>query len=151
MAERVIPNLDFIVEGKDLAASAKSFHGAVSLQKGWDWTGEGQLFFDAKEADAWVGSAVRGEGGGAQAPRRALTHSYDFGIYRVSLDGKPIGDAIDFYSAEVAVHELSLGDQTLPVGAHTIRFECAGKNPASRGYKLGIDSVRLRQRYPAKR
>jgi hypothetical protein len=151
VAERVIPNLDFIVEGKDLAASAKSFHGAVSLQKGWDWTGEGQLFFDAKEADAWVEVQFEVKEAARKRLVVPLTHSYDFGIYRVSLDGKPIGDAIDFYSAEVAVHELSLGDQTLPVGAHTIRFECVGKNSASRGYKLGIDSVRLRQRYPAKR
>ncbi|NLH98485.1 MAG: hypothetical protein GX446_03230, partial [Chthonomonadales bacterium] len=31
---------------------------------------------------------------------------------------------------------------------YTLRLECTGKNPASTGYYLGIESVRLRERRP---
>jgi hypothetical protein len=80
-----------------------------------------------------------------------LTHSYDYGEYAISLDGQKIGDPIDFYSSRVEVHDQSLGDLTLTAGAHTIRFECTGRSPASKGWKLGVDSVRLRQRWNVKR
>ena len=32
----------------------------------------------------------------------------------------------------------------LEAGSHTITFRCEGKNPASSGYFLGVDSIELR-------
>ena len=49
------------------------------------------------------------------------------------------------------VRELNLGQRRLSVGQHTLRVECTGKSTQSTGSKLGIDSVRLRQRWPVKR
>jgi hypothetical protein len=39
----------------------------------------------------------------------------------------------------------------LPAGQHTLRFECLGQRTDSTGARLGIDSVRLRQRWDVKR
>ena len=47
--------------------------------------------------------------------------------------------------------ELSLGQYTLPEGRHTILFECIGKNSNSHGYGLGLESIRLRERWDKKR
>jgi hypothetical protein len=33
-------------------------------------------------------------------------------------------------------------------GDYTLRLECVGKHPASQGYFLGLESVRLRERRP---
>jgi hypothetical protein len=39
----------------------------------------------------------------------------------------------------------------LAVGQHKVRLECLGSRGESKGAKLGIDSVRLRQRWDVKR
>jgi hypothetical protein len=77
-----------------------------------------------------------------------MTTSYDFGIYQAYLDGVKLGTPIDFYSPAVANREFPLLDFWPDRGPHKLRLECVGKSAASRGYFLGIESVRLRQRRP---
>lgn len=153
--DRKLPSIDRIVEGRDMLARARSDGGGLSLQAGDPWTGAGQLFFNN---EAGVGSWVEfAFDGGERRPRRLIvpvTHSNDFGVYRVTLDGKPVAglpEPVDFYSPKIEVREHSLGDLDLAAGLHTIRFECTGRNSASTGWKLGIDSVRFRDRWNVKR
>ena len=40
--ERILPNLELVIEGKDMIGSVRHSSGTVELQKGYDWTGEGQ-------------------------------------------------------------------------------------------------------------
>ena len=80
-----------------------------------------------------------------------MTYSYDFGTYRIMLDGEEVRDPIDFYNAAVKVRELNLGQRRLSPGSHKIRLQCTGTSGQSRGSKLGIDSVRLRQRWNVQR
>lgn len=89
-----------------------------------------------------------------------MTTSYDFGIYRARLTGPlgvssitepqavPVGGLLDFYSKEIENREVHLLDFWPEPGAYALRLECVGKNPASSGYYLGIESVRLRERRP---
>ncbi|MFO0982310.1 MAG: glycoside hydrolase family 172 protein [Planctomycetota bacterium] len=151
LAARKLPSIDRIIDGRQLLAHATASGGALSLQQGYDWTGDGQLFFAAESAAAscelWFEVAT-------EELRRLvlpITRSYDFGIYQVSLDGARVGEAIDCYGPEVTVKELSLGDLRLKPGPHTIKLECVGKNLSSSGYRIGVDSVRLRERFPPKR
>jgi hypothetical protein len=157
-AERRLPSIDTVVEGKVLLASAKVDGAALSLQAGQPWTGEGQVFIDAARQGATAEFAfdVPGAPGGGErlAPRVVvlLTHSYDFGIYRLWLDGEVLGGGeLDFYSKNVELRELDLGDRMLAAGKHILKLECVGKSPASKGWKLGLDSVRLRERWNKKR
>ncbi|MFM9996908.1 MAG: glycoside hydrolase family 172 protein [Phycisphaerales bacterium] len=156
LKDRKLPSIDMVVEGKQLFETARSEGGSTSLQPGGFWTGEGQLFFDGQRVGSWVEFSFDAE----KAERRRLvlpvTHSYDFGVYRVLLDGQPVaelnnGEPIDFYSPRIEVREYSLGDLHPTPGAHTIRLECVGVNPNSKGCKLGVDCVRLRERYAGKR
>ncbi|MFQ5506291.1 MAG: hypothetical protein ACE5F1_16100, partial [Planctomycetota bacterium] len=110
------------------------------------WTGEGQLFFRATEEDSFLEVGFEVPKKEYRALVLPLTRSYDYGIYRILLDGKPLVSRIDLYDAETRVLEKSLGSYTLEPGPHRLRFELCGKNPLSRGYYLGLDSVRLRQR-----
>ncbi len=156
LKDRTLPSIDLVIEGKQLLATAGSGGGSTSLQAGGFWTGDGQLFFDGQRIGAWVEFTFAVE---KQDRRRVvvpITHSYDFGTYRLTLDGDPVnelngGAPIDFYSPRVEVREHSLGDRELAPGEHRIRLECVGVNPNSTGCKIGVDSVRLRERYAGKR
>ena len=150
--DRKWPNLDILVEGKRLLEGAAKSHGTLSLQQGYAWTGEGQLFFDNPHgAGAWLECTFPVEKEELRQLTLRATYSYDFGIYRLLLDGEEVRGATDFYSPEVAVRELNLGQRRLAAGDHKIRLECTGASGASRGARLGIDSVRLRQRWDVRR
>jgi hypothetical protein len=77
-----------------------------------------------------------------------LTKSYDFGKYQAYLNGVKLEDPIDLYASSVTNEEAHLLDFWPEPGKYTLRLECVGKNPASSGYYLGIESVRLRERRP---
>lgn len=167
-AERVLPNLDIITGGKDLMKSVSHSPGKTELQSGYDWTGEGQLLFMPSAGKAWLETDFFVE---KEEPRGLvirMTHSYDYGIYRIFIDGVPIPDVpmtidmdfnapaenikiLDLYSKDLIVKDYYLGSTTLKEGKHTIRFESAGKNDNSMGNYLGFDSFRLRERWNKKR
>lgn len=150
--ERVLPNLDVIVEGEQLLQAARAENASLSLQKGYLWTGAGQLFVENRHgAGAWVEVDFQVEKEELRQLTLRATESYDFGEYRVLLDGREVVPARSFHHPEVRVTELNLGQRRLDEGKHTIRLECTGKPDGSSGTKLGIDSVRLRQRWNVKR
>jgi hypothetical protein len=91
-----------------------------------------------------------------------MTYAEDYGIYRIFLDGKNVrqpedymaGEKIqdyDLYSKTLEVKDHYLGSFKFVPGKHTLRFECLGRNPLSKGNYLGLDSVRLRERWMKKR
>jgi hypothetical protein len=74
-----------------------------------------------------------------------LIHSWDYGIYKVLLDGRSVAQ-LDLYSPSVTgpvAHKL--GPQQLAAGKHVLRFEGAGKSAQSAGYFLGFDALVIRQ------
>jgi hypothetical protein len=136
--------------------------GATELQKGYDWTGEGQILFKptGDRAGLEVDFSVPKEEYRALVLR--LTYADDYGSYRILLDGKPVpllddgtnpprSPGLDFYAKDLDVRDVYLGSMTLAPGKHTLRFESAGRHPLSKGSALGLDSVRLRERWNKKR
>ena len=77
-----------------------------------------------------------------------LTKSYDFGRYQAYLNGVKLGEPFDAYSPRIVGEEWHLLDFWPEPGEYTLRLECVGRNPASQGYLLGVESVRLRERRP---
>ncbi|MBK8978851.1 MAG: DUF2961 domain-containing protein [Planctomycetes bacterium] len=150
--ERALPDLDVVFEGRTLREGAAVEGGKLSLQKGWRWTGDGQLFFTNAIGDgAWFEARFAVANEELRQLTLRATHSYDFGRYRILLDGEEVRAEQDFYAEDVELREHDLGQRRLPVGEHVLRFECIGRNAASRGALLGIDSVRLRQRWQVER
>jgi len=152
-AERVFPDLDLVIEGRDLLATARSENvNPLHLQKGHPWTGEGQLFINNTHGSgAWVEFDFDVQREELRQLTLRITRSYDFGRYRILLDGQVVRESVDFYSPIVTLTEINLGSKVWPVGRHTIRLECLGSNSSSTGTKLGVDSVRLRERWNVKR
>jgi hypothetical protein len=162
LAQRMFPNLDVIIEGKALAPTAKHTPGLVDVQKGYDWTGEGQLLFQPAGENPEIEVDFQVEKEEYRGLILRFTYAEDYGIYRIYLDGKNVrqpadymaGQKIqdyDFYSKDLQVKDNYLGSFKLVPGKHTLRLECRGKNIFSKGYSVGLDSIRLRQRWIKKR
>jgi hypothetical protein len=103
-----------------------------------------QLFFQPKDekSQPWCEIPFRVEKQSIGRLRLRACHAADYGTYRVLLDGKEIGK-LDFYSPELQLGDEKLGWREIPPGEHTLRFEYAGKNAASKGIFLGVDSLSL--------
>jgi hypothetical protein len=162
LADRILPNLDLVIEGKTMMQTAKHSPGVLELQKGYDWTGDGQVLFMPAGDESMLELDFGVENEEYRGLMLRHTFADDYGIYRIFLDGKNVRQpedstadqkltGFDFYSKELAVKDVYLGSFRLAVGRHTLRFVCDGRNPFSRGNYLGLDSVRLRERWNKKR
>ena len=84
-------------------------------------------------------------------PSRAFTIRHPAGTVKVTtsfsltvkLDGKEIAKH-DLYSANVTPTPHRWGVHALEAGAHTLRFECVGKSPDSKGYLFGFGELMAR-------
>lgn len=153
--ERRLPNLDRIFRAAKLlsapgAPDAKPFcgRGEAVVQKILDYP-EGQVLYKPPSPEgAWIEVPFEVD---RKRPVRLLanaTVSYDFGIYQPFVDGVKVGRPLDFFSAETQNREFHLLDFWPEPGPHVLRLECVGKNHASAGSWLGLESVRLRERRP---
>jgi hypothetical protein len=145
-ALRKLPSIERVTAyATDLATHGSGSASSQSL----DVFDHPQLLYTPKsEENAWLEVPIEVA---RKEPLRLLLNmatSYDFGIYQPYLDGVRLGEPIDLYSAEVAQNEFHLLDFWPEPGKHILRLECVGKNSASKGYYLGIESVRLRERRP---
>jgi len=162
LAQRLLPNIDAIIQGKDMIASARHSAGKLELQKDYDFTGDGQVFFRPEGDKAFLELDFNVEKEEYRGFVLGLTHSFDYGTWRIFLDGKNVNlpadaaagivvDDNDLYSSQLSVLDKYVGSYTLSNGKHTLRFELVGKNPNSKGNYLGLDAVRLRERWHTKR
>jgi hypothetical protein len=147
--ERRLPNLDRVIAwARDFTGTAHHGQGEARAQQLDLYDGPQLLYQPAQVEDAWVEIpfAVTNK-----EPLRLLvnlTKSYDFGIYQAYLNGVKLGDPVDGYRAKLENEEAHLLDFWPEPGRYVLRWQCTGKNPASRGYYCGLESVRLRERRP---
>jgi hypothetical protein len=162
LPERMLPNIDIVIEGKSLQPAARHSTGLLELQKGYEWTGEGQLLFmpASDQPEIEVDFDVSKEEYRGLMLR--CTYADNYGTYRIFLDGKNVRQPddymagqklhdFDFYAKDLTVRDIYLGSFKLAKGKHTLRLVCLGKNPLSAGNYLGLDSIRLRERWDKKR
>lgn len=148
-AERRLPDIErLVVFARDFADAAYHGTGPARPQQ-LDVHDGPQLLYQPESAEnAWLEIPLIIE---KKEPLRLLlnaTRSYDFGRYKASLNGVPLGGPLDFYDSEITEHEFHLLDFWPEPGDYTLRLECVGRNPASSGWYLGLESVRLRERRP---
>lgn len=148
--ERRLPSLERVIAyARDFADAAHHGEGAAEKQQlGLYPDGPQLLYRPAQPAGAWLEIPIEVK---KREPLRLLlnmTTSYDFGQYQASLNGVKLGGPMDFYSEGIENREFHLLDFWPEPGTYTLRLECAGKNPRSEGYYLGMESVRLRERRP---
>lgn len=159
---RAFPTLDRAIEGKDMLGSARHSDGRLELQKGYDWTGDGQILFVPSSPSAFLEVSFQIAEPELVGLVLRLTHAPDYGTYRIFLDGQEVTKLKDYpewnpqgprdlYARDLEVRDYYVGSYTLSTGRHTLRFESVGANPFSTGNAIGLDSVRLRARWHTKR
>ena len=147
--ERQLPSLErTIVYARDFIDARYHGDGSVTKQSLDFYDGPQLLYQPASPENAWVELPFTVQ---KKEPLRLLlnlTRSYDFGQYQVSLNGVKLGDLLDGYAAKTENAEFHLLDFWPEPGSYTLRIQCVGKNAASQGCFLGLESVRLRERRP---
>jgi hypothetical protein len=162
LAARRLPDLDVVVEGKTMQASLHHSPGVVELQKGYDWTGDGQLLFMPASDEPLFETDFTVDKEEYRGLILRFTYADDYGIYRLFLDGKNVQEPedymagqklhdYDFYAKDQVVKDVYLGSFSLSKGKHKLRLQCIGRNPLSKGNYLGFDSIRFRERWHKKR
>jgi len=74
----------------------------------------------------------------------ALTMAVDYGIIRLSLDGKPLGEPIDLFNNGVITRVFEFGTHELSAGQHKLSAEITGANPkAVTAHMFGVDYIKL--------
>lgn len=146
--ERKLPDLDLTFPAVPTLSDDHHGAGEAVVQQLLGYP-EGQVLYrPPSEEDAWLEIPFEVE---AKEPKRLLlsaTRSYDFGRYRVTLNGVELAAELDFYNEETDHWEFHLLDFWPDPGTYTLRLECVGQNPRSSGYWLGVESVKLRERRP---
>jgi hypothetical protein len=147
--ERVLPSLERVIAYANEFTSPEHHGNGTAQEQKLSLYEKPQLLYKPSAQDgAWLEVPFTITN---KEPLRLLinaTKSYDFGQYRILLDGTEIEARTDFYSSELKSEEVHLLDFWPEHGPHTLRFECIGKNAQSSGCFLGLESVRLRERRP---
>ena len=132
-----------LLKGHQAAADAKHSDAQVAVQQVGGATDNKQLWFQPREDKAWLELSFHLDKPVTAELICKMVHSFDYGIYQAKLDGQPVAK-LDLYATEVTATPHKLGMHEISAGTHVLRFEGAGKAPASAGYYLGFDALMLR-------
>jgi hypothetical protein len=126
--------------------------GNVTIQ---DMQGFGEAWSDAKHL-WWTGAkpgdvlelGFNASKAGTYELIVAMTKAVDYGQFRLSVNGTPVGEVIDLFNNGV-IHtgKISLGRVPLKQGQNVLRVEVVGTNPASTGdrYMFGLDFIKIQE------
>jgi hypothetical protein len=99
-----------------------------------------QLWFRPADDQAWLELPFAVEEDMTAELWVKTLHSWDYGTWRVRLDGDDVG-TFDLHNPNITPTPHRIGQHQLSAGAHTLRFELTGKSNASPGYLLGFDAL----------
>ena len=113
-----------------------------------------QLWFKPKATSEapWLEVDFDVEKDAAYLVEGAMTHSWDYGDYRVLLDGEVVEKRAQLYAPQIIAQNHRWGAHALSAGRHTLRFEYVGSAKESKpraggtsgpGRLLGLEAVVL--------
>ncbi len=143
-ADRLPYHDNLLLKGHDAVAGAKHSDAPVEVQPVGGVTDGRQLWFKPTVDKAWVETSFEVDKDQWVLLFLKMVHSWDYGIYKVLLDGQQVGQ-FDLYAPAVTPSQHKLGLRQLRAGTHTLRFECVGKADKSPGYFLGFDALVARE------
>jgi hypothetical protein len=148
---RKLPSLErVLVWGKTAMQDGQHGPGVAKIQPGARYLeSNGQLLFTPQSTqEGWLKYEFEVE---EKEPLRLLlelTRSYDYGVWQPILNGVKLGEPLDLYQPQTDMHEFHLMDFWPEPGRYQLELRCVGKNRESSGHKIGVNSIRLRERRP---
>lgn len=107
------------------------------------WSGGKQLYCKAGEGGS-VDFEFQVNQAGRYRVRLFATAAPDFGTIRASIDGKSAQTDFDLYAGRVFPSgSLELGEYQLTAGKHTLEVSVVAKNPSSKNFYFGLDTLDL--------
>ena len=131
-----------MIEAESLIPNAKVSMGPIAPQDG-GWSAGKQLFWTPASGNQTLDIPFDVKDAGSYSVLLVLTRSWDYGTFRVELDGKAIGNPVDLYGSNISMEDKSFGPVELTAGAHTLTLRNVGKNPESKGFFMGLDGILL--------
>jgi putative membrane-bound dehydrogenase-like protein len=116
---------------------------------GSQWSGGSQLWWTGAKPGQKLTLALPIKEAGKYTLHAVLTMARDYGIFSITLDGRPVASTFDGYNADRVIHtdEQDWGTHQLSAGDHQLTFTITGMNAAAvPGYMLGLDYVRLEKK-----
>jgi len=112
------------------------------------WSKDTQLWWTEGKPGDKLTLALPVAAAGRYAVRARFTKAIDYGIVQLWLDGRKLGEAMDFFNdGVIPTDEMDLGVVELTKGEHQLTAEIVGTNEkAVRKYMFGLDYVRLEAR-----
>jgi len=109
---------------------------------GRGWLMDNQIFVSASGPGSEVSLLIKSKKNEKKKMTLFLTKAPDFGIINVVFNNKSLGK-FSLYSPKVERYRLSLGEVELTKSGEILLIRTIGKSEESRGYKMGLDSIRL--------
>ncbi|GBC94476.1 hypothetical protein HRbin16_00258 [bacterium HR16] len=110
------------------------------------WSGGAQLWWTGAKPGDVLELAFDAEKAGTYELVIAMTKAVDYGQFRLSVNGVPVGDVIDLFNNGV-IHtgKIGMGKVQLKQGQNMLRVDVVGTNPASTGdrYMFGLDFIKI--------
>ncbi len=132
------------IEAERLPVLATSGPKAAPEDLALPWSADSQLLFPAAEAGQSVTLALPIKAAGRYTLAARLTRGPDYGQVQALCGDKPLGDPIDCFAAKLELGPIiALGVAELSPQANAVTFKAAGKSEKSRGFRIGIDFLRL--------
>lgn len=108
------------------------------------WSGDAHLWWTGAKPGDKLELAVPVAKDGNYKLFAAMTKAVDYGIVRLSLDGRELAVTDLFNHGVVPTGERDLGTQPLTAGDHRLAIEITGANEkAVKAYMFGLDYLRL--------
>jgi hypothetical protein len=132
------------MEAETLLERVRVSAGRVERQELPLFSGGAQLFWTPDTEGQVLSLPVEVTQYGRHVLFLVTTYSFDFGIFDLELDGKPLA-TFDLYARSPYLHEQVVELGYLEPGTYTVTLRNKGKNAASKGYFLGIDALFVRR------
>ena len=114
----------------------------LKIKGAWN-QGTHQFFKESKVGD-FIEVRIPASSPVAEKLTLHATKSVDFGVVRLSVNGKPAGPKVDLYAGKpMPSGSIVLGAFDPVDSAYVLRVEVVGKNPKSTGTFFGLDCVML--------
>lgn len=141
------------IEAETLVSTARATPAGLEAQDG-GYSGGKQLFYHPPAGDTAPSLELDFSipETGRYALKTWLTHSWDYGVWRVDLDGETVLSGVDLWSSTISTDLHKLGVRRLEKGKHRLSFHYLRSHPESRvrgdgsvGRYLGVDRIYFRR------
>lgn len=136
----VVPNeTTFEAEASKISSSAPVTRATDDASGTWDKLA-------ATKPGDWVSYKVTASLTGTYDLTTRFRKGPDRGVVQVAVDGKNVGEPRDLYDPQSGTWDpVTVPVQFSSDGVHTVTYTVTGKTPASSGYTIGVDYLKLTQ------